>query len=735
MYTPLQSFIIRTPKLSISYLHKDFFDKAILDPQVQEAIYIASHVLYTELQKYLSKTITDKGEKQRIELSLYRYISRMSSRCTPFGLFAGCSTGHIVDDKTNIELGDYSRYTRLDMYFLCTLSQELSKLQEVKEKIRYYPNTSLYQLGNKYRYIEYKYIKNRRIHHISSVDRSVYLDIILKSARKGVRVNELKSCLVDRDINQDEAKEFIEDLIDSQILVNELSPSVTGDDYFAQIISILEELNINDALLSSLKEFQKMLLKMDESFQGIADLSFAVPAMTLYQQIIQKIKEINIPYEEKYLFQVDLTRNTVEATLGKDIVDELQSTMTFLNKINFAQKNETLQKFQEVFYKRYEDREVPIMEALDTEIGIGYPADKGVGDISPLLDNFFVFGQASQTGNFQTNAFYSVLLKKAIEAVKQNEKEIVFDDDDVKNFKTNWEDLPPTIQSMIEIIKSDSGNPLIYLSGFSGVCGANLLARFSHTDENINKFVDEITTKEQELMPYMVLAEIAHLPDSRVGNILSRPHIRDYEILYLANSDLQENRLIYMSDLYLSIRQGRICLRSKKLNKEIVPRLTNAHNYRNNPMPVYRFLCDMQHQQGRTGLYFNWGYLSNELNYLPRVRYKNTILSLATWKIKISEIKHLFTFKDDEKLLIETAKWREKDKLPQKMQLKDGDNELLVDWDNAQSIRALFSIIKKRDMITLTEFLYDPENSVVRDENGNPYLNECIVVFYKDSKK
>jgi hypothetical protein len=117
------------------------------------------------------------------------------------------------------------------------------------------------------------------------------------------------------------------------------------------------------------------------------------------------------------------------------------------------------------------------------------------------------------------------------------------------------------------------------------------------------------------------------------------------------------------------------------------------------------------------------------------VRYKNTILSLATWKIKIPEIKHLFAIKENGQLLVETNKWREKYPLPLKMLLVDGDNELLVDWEDVRSIRALFSIIKKREMIVLTEFLYDPENSVVRDENGNPYTNQCIVAFYKDIKK
>jgi hypothetical protein len=714
------------PNYPFNSLEDESFEAKILNQQVQEAIYIASPVLYAELQKYLAGTIFDKEEKQRIESTLYRYISRMSSRCTPFGLFAGCSVGYVNGDKTHIASGNFNRHTRLDMYFLCTLSQELSKQPDIKKSIRYYPNTTLYPLGKNYRYVEYWYMKSRRVHQISSVEYSIYLNAILKKTKKGALIEDLISYLTRDKIKRDEAQKFIDELIDSQIIVSELSPSVTGDGFFTQLIYILEKAGINNSLTESIKEIRQTLYRLDSN-QG--------DNMELYQSIINKIKEINIPYEEKFLFQVDMVRNDRDTTLGNDVVNELQKVMTFLNKITPKIKNEALEKFQEAFYNRYEDRKIPLMEALDSEIGIGYPVNNGFGNISPLLENFHIPNRVNQGISFQSNVFLSVLFKKVMDTLKQNEKEIILCDDDVKNFTAYWDDLPPTLYSMFELLKSASDNSLIHLNGFYGPCGANLLGRFAYMDESIVRFVDEVAAKEQELMPDVLFAEIAHLPDSRVGNILSRPHVRDYEILYLANSDLPEKQLIYMSDLYLSIRQGKICLRSKRLNKDIIPRLTNAHNYYNNPMPIYRFLCDMQVQHGRSGLFFNWGYLNNELDFLPRVRYRNVILSAAAWKIPTEEMKHLFAIKEDDQLIAETKKWCQKYELPQMTLLPDGDNELFVDWENVRSIRALFSIIKKRQTLFLKEFLYDYRNSIVRDKDGNPYINECIIAFYKDKKK
>jgi hypothetical protein len=408
--------------------------------------------------------------------------------------------------------------------------------------------------------------------------------------------------------------------------------------------------------------------------------------------------------------------------------------MSFLNKITPETKNEDLVKFMQAFSERYEDREIPLMEALDPEMGIGYPANRGSNVESPLVDDFALPLQTNNNSTFQMNNFQAVLHQKTIEALSQNKQEIEFTDEDIKGVKERWEDLPPTVSCMFKILKYGNDEKRIALNHCSGSCGAILMARFSHTNSEIEQFVREITCKEQELYPDVVFAEIAHLPDSRVGNILSRPHIRDYEILYLANSDLTENRIIRMSDLTVSVKGGQVCLKSKRLKREIVPRLTNAHNYRNNPMPVYKFLCDMQVKNGRGGLFFNWGNIGNLFAFRPRVKYKNTVLSPASWSVKISDIKHLFSIKETG-LVEEITKWRKKRSVPQYVLLDDGDNELFVDFEKPISAQALFSVIKNRNVIQLSEFLFDADNVPVRDKDGNPYLNECIVAFYNDRTK
>lgn len=718
-YKPFSNFIFRTPTLPFKELFLDGLEKNTV---IQEAVYLASPILYTELQKIENGDMKSEIEKKRILLSLIRYISRMSTRCTPFGLFAGCGTG-VIGEETNITLQEtIRRTTRLDMYYLCTLYDSLIRKEELKNKIKYYPNSSLYAIGKKIRYVETKYTTNRRKYQIAEVKKTSYLNFIINKAKNGRSTQELVDLLVNDYITINDATDYIYELIDAQILVAELSNSVTGDDFLSRVIKMLERINYSGQELPLLIQINTLLKELDDNASENTN--------TIYQKTVKLIKQIDVSFEEKYLFQVDLTRNTSSAVLGEAVVKELQKTLGFLNKITPVSRNETIKKFQEDFYNRYEDKEIPLMEALDPEIGIGYPSNCNNGDISPLVDDFDLPTQYNRSNSVVT-AFTSLLMRKTIQCLSENKNEIIFCDEDVKDFNASWDDLPPTIYTMCEIINAKNNETLIKTSSFGGSCAANLLGRFAHTDQKMDIFIRDITKFEQQLMPDVILAEIVHLPEARIGNIQSRPHIRDYELLYLSDSDLPKEQLIYVSDLMLSVRHGKLIIQSKKLNKEIIPRLTTAHNYRNNTMPIYHFLCDMQHPNGRGGLFFNWGQFENELDYRPRVRYNNTILSAASWTVKIKDIKYLFEIKDDANLIIETTKWRQTISLPPKVLMPDGDNELYVDCKNALSLKSLFSIIKQRQTVKFEEFLFETEKSPVTDGVGK-YINECIIVFHKN---
>ena len=59
--------------------------------EIQEAIFVASPSLHTELIKYLNGEVSKKENEEKLFHSLANYLLRMMNRCTPFGLFSGCT--------------------------------------------------------------------------------------------------------------------------------------------------------------------------------------------------------------------------------------------------------------------------------------------------------------------------------------------------------------------------------------------------------------------------------------------------------------------------------------------------------------------------------------------------------------------------------------------------------------------------------------------------------------------
>ncbi|MEN8154743.1 MAG: lantibiotic dehydratase family protein [Acidobacteriota bacterium] len=731
----LKEFVLRTPYFPIEYLEKLYcntvsiskLNKIYKIPEVQEAIFLASPNLFNKLIQWLKGELDNKKKEKKLHDSLHKYIVRMSSRATPFGLFSGVSTGEI-SDRSEIRISNksnYKRHTRLDMNFLCSIATRMTEDNNIKRRIKFFPNSSIYSIGKKIRYIEYRYKASKRSHHLVEVGSSEYLTTILKKADGGELYNNLVESLIDSEITLKEAEDYIDELISSQVLVGELEPVVTGEEYLDRIISILSK-NKATHFLPGLKAIKEKLYTIDNSQIGTT--------INAYEGIIEKLKLFNIEFNEKYLFQCDMKKDMKKYLLKNNVPDDILKGVKFLKRITGTINNPDLENFKEDFLHRYEQREMSLVKVLDTETGIGYGINKNnSGDVSPLITGIS-FARTSNSFDIKWNGIDSIVLKKYLSAIKNSEYSVILFDKDFNDFNAKWDDFPDTFSVMTSVFKTENGDTKIHLKSAGGSSGVNLLGRFCHVDERINKIVKEIIKKEEELKNDKVFAEIVHLPESRTGNILFRPNIRKYEIPYLAGSSVPVKNQININDLMISIKGNRIILRSKKLKKEILPRLGTAHNYSFNVLPIYKFLCDLQTQGLSNGLSFSWGPLANEYEFLPRVEYENLILFPATWNFKVKEFLKIYENKDKDSLLLRLHLWRKDKKIPSNFLLVDGDNKLLFNFEDSFSIDTFHSLTKKREKVKLEEFLFDIFESIVTGDDGL-YTNEFIFSYYKENSK
>ena len=234
---------------------------------------------------------------------------------------------------------------------------------------------------------------------------------------------------------------------------------------------------------------------------------------------------------------------------------------------------------------------------------------------------------------------------------------------------------------------------------------------------------DEVTAIENQLHPDKIIAEIVHLPQARTGNILYRNFKREYEIPYLGNASVDRDHQIQIDDLYVSVKAGKVILRSKRLNKETIPRLSNAHNFGSNALPIYHFLCDLQ-DQNSFGFGFSWGGLQDEFDFLPRLNYKEVVLSRATWNINKEAIDKILA-SPETKAVQTVREFQATRNIADIVYLTQGDNEVLINFKNDLSCMVFYFMLKGERFIQLKEFLFT-EDTIT----GN-YCNEIIISAHK----
>lgn len=716
LYTSVDTIIYRTPLLSYKYIFKLYSDETyietiLLNEEFKEAIYLASFSLYEDI--FIKKRI----DKSTIK-AIHKYFIRMCSRSTPFGLFAGYGVGLLTDKENKIEIESYkiSRKTRLDMDLLCELAYLLNT--EFKNYLLYYPNSTGYSVGSFYRYIEYKYENDKRQYRLSSVLLDDILYQILTFVKDGKTIQELVDFIENKDIKNSQKKKFINILIENQLLQSELEPVISGREFMSVLTEKVEKLGKKTNKIDSWKH---LIIEIS----GILNLidSQAEFRLERYNEIIKILQQAEIPFRADRLFQTDVYFLESAVLKHKNIADIVLNGIEILSKLS-SQQDDALMAFKDAFAEKYDRHFVPLGEVLDSEFGIGFPQLKMFGTVesSQIINQIDYKSESIRKSNLDTN-LEKLWVSKYEQAMRNIACEIEITDEDVIRFSSKVSEMSPTFSVIISNVNISDKEHII-LSEVGCTTGINLLGRFCFANPEIEALAMDIAQKEKEYYKDSIIAEIVHLPEKRVGNILSRPSFFDYEIDYLSGSCIEPTKQITIADLSVGVINDEIVLLSTKFNKRVIPRLSNAHNFSNGSLPVYNFLCSIQHQ-GIQSLFIEMGNWEKYVTYTPRIRYKNIILRLAKWVLYKSH----FEMIQKGSLVLFCKNW----KIPQYVSITDGDNELVIDMLSNIGQELFLDNLKNNEKTILTEWLHFSDKPSLT-KLGEPFVNQTILAFYKTAE-
>jgi lantibiotic biosynthesis protein len=692
--------------------------------EFRDALFVASPGLAAAVDPWRKEPDSDKG--RATERSLVSYVMRAAARSTPFGLFAGCTTG-TTGARTCLRLEGldrYRRHTRLDMDYLWALAEAVERDPGLRSELEYRPNSSLYQAGDRLLFAEARQRRSGRSYKLVAVATTPYLMQTLARAQDGARLDTLAAALVDGDVTRADADEYIAELADSQVLVADVLPQLTGAPPTDTFVTALGRHERTADLAHRLGEAADCLTAIDADGIG-------VPAER-YRAAAAVLDDLPVSPDLSRFVQVDLVKPASEVTLSDNVISELLRGAEILHALSGSRQHEGLRQFREQFTQRYETREVPLAQALDEENGIGFErSNSPTAEAAPLLAGLPLRPDRDQFAQWtRRDAF---LLDKLTRALADGSGEITITASEAAAIRdSGTPPLPDAFNVMAAVVADDEQSPgddfQVVLHSASGPSGARLVGRFLHADDELHQLVRAHLTAEEAVHPERVFAEIVHLPEGRVGNILSRPVLRGYEIPYLGRSGAPADRQLPLSDLLVSVQGERIVLRSRRLGCEVVPRLTTAHNHIARGLGVYRFLCALQNQQVTPGMMWDWGPLGSA-PFLPRVVSGRVILSRARWNLRESE---LAVFRDprDARHFAAIQRLRKRHRMPRYAALADGDNELVVDLDNALSLETLAHELRGRASAPFVEMVPGPDQLCASGPEGS-FTHQLIVPFVR----
>jgi lantibiotic biosynthesis protein len=708
-------YIIRKPVFSFNTLFdedgktKDLKELIVFflnNDTFKSSIYWSSPELYDNMIKYCCNDLKDI-KILKLENTLKKYIIRSTTRSVPYGIFAGVSLSNITDFNlsTKTNLNNQYAYCQIDRFLYSNIITKIEEDKIIRKNIKYQINSTINLLYSKYRYIGL----SEGEYHLNTVNQTDIIDLIYSElSMKSYTISEIIK-LLPKEYTYNERKKFTEELIDIQFLKSEISETFYQKEELGIIENFLRKLSLSEEL----KFFLNLIVSIKSLIETINNSTINFIPFDQINNIKSQLKNIGINTET--LLHVDLKISDLHRNehINLRLIKNITKAINHLNHLNNKNSDsELFSDFKKKFSEVYELNEMPLMEVLDMEVGIGFPIEGTMGNHynDSIIDKIVMSNIVKKNNLNWAPEWLITLIEKQPNST---------------NIDLSFLSIPIPIDYEIKqlpstfyILGSVLGDNSFFIQNIGGTSGKPLFGRFTYLDDEIQNLYNDISNYEKESDPDVIIADIIFIEHGKIGNVTRPFNTSEFEI-NIAGESISENIKISLNDLFVSIVNDEVILRSASLNKRIIPRLNNAHNFYQSNIAVYKFLASIENQKSKQ-IDLNLNYIKSQKKYIPRISYGGIILKRATWIIYESEIQIILQSTNS----ISTCINYLKDNLVvQFVAITDGDNELFIDIFNKSYLQILIGEMKRSKTIILSEWLFPIP--IEKDQ----YLNQVIIPF------
>jgi len=730
LYRPLDWMLVRAPFLPVqAYLRlsrhgkeqptkpdpRDPVAPFAAAPGVAAAIAVGSPSLFDALER--SGLAAD--DERRRSAKLLRYLIRMSTRPTPYGLFAGVGIAR-WGPATSLRIGQARPRTRTrpDMAWLLQLVFQLESQRDVRAQLRYLANPrALIRAGRVFLPAPAPTADGAGPGGAVSVRATKAAIMALDLARTPIGHEELVAGLAAiPGATRAKAETLIEELWRQTLLLTDLRPPLTAGSPAGYVARRLEQVpaaaGARDRLVAAVAA---MTAWDNRPWDGAA---------LAYRALARLATEDEDP--ARVPPQVDMALALDGQDISRQVAGEAAMAAGLLLRLTPLPRGlPHLAAYRRAFESRYgHEREVPLLELMDPDFGLGPPAAHAHGG----------YAESDPRKAEQRN---QALYELALSAFRERRLVVELEAQTLARLETRAPDprgVPVSLDLSLFVAARSAAD--LDAGRFRVVVGPNLGA--TAAGRNLGRFVDllgeparagldSIAQAETAHHPGALWAELVYLPGQfRIANVTVRPHSRRYEIALGVTPGVPPERVIPLTELMVGIREDRFYVRWPRRGAEVLA--CAGHMLNNTAAPdVCRFLDDVR-QDGLAQLSgFDWGPAAS-LPVLPRVQAGRVVLSLARWRLD-GQASQLLAPDGLEDFPARLAAWRKQWNVPRHVYLTFADNRLLLDLDDqaqAGELRAELRKLKDGGQILLEEALPGPGDAWLPGPGGH-YLTEVVV--------
>ncbi|MEV0037663.1 lantibiotic dehydratase [Streptomyces sp. NPDC050804] len=631
--------------------------------QVPDALAAASPILFQQVAAILDGKHTDARRVRRAVLSLASYLLRWNHRATPFGVFAGVVPAQ-VGRATRVAWSDKQRTVlRADADWLTDVVTRLEQSPGLLARLDVVANNAGQRRGDRHvvpglpsdahtRLLAPVELSIRRTRPVAAALTAAATPLPFSSLLRGLA--ELFPAA-----RPEQLSSLLAGLLSKHILISSLWPPMTCTDTLTYVCDQLEK-----ADAASIRDIADLASRLGSIRDGVNHPDTAAP-WAPGAPLTRSMQDVSATARVPLLVDTVLD---CDVQIPEHLVREAAEAATVMYRLTphpygYPQWRDYHQRFR----ARYgAGAMVPVLD-LVADSGLGLPAD--------------YLGADRTRAPRQLVERDETILTLLQQAMLDDNPEIVLTKATVSELAAGDAELfvpVPRAEVSMEIHAAslDAIQHSDYRLLITGAPrpGSSMLGRFAHLLPP--QAQSALASSYATAGPGAIPAQLSFPPRRRRNENVTRAMRLLPHVIPLGEHHAPGPGVIPLADLAVTADARQFYLVQMSSGRRIEPRVPHALEASVHTPPLARFLAEITTSRCAVYKAFNFG-AAARLPYLPRVRYKRTVLAPARWLLAAEDLPGRGVPMPD----WETAlhRWRDRFRVPDRVALVEYDQQLPID--------------------------------------------------------